>query len=81
MSNPEQDPGGFMHIYSVLARRIKNGEYPAGAMLPTENELAAEFGCDPGTAARALRHLQRLGLARRVLRKGYVSFGPDDHPG
>jgi DNA-binding GntR family transcriptional regulator len=81
MSNPQQDPGGSMHIYYVLARRIKNGEYPAGAMLPTETELAAEFGCDPGTAARALRLLHRSGLVRRVLRKGYVSFGPADRPG
>jgi hypothetical protein len=35
MSNPQQDPGGFVPIRSVLARRIKNGEYPAGAMLST----------------------------------------------
>ena len=41
--------------------------------LPTETELADEFGCGPDTAARALRALQREGLARRVLRRGYES--------
>jgi DNA-binding GntR family transcriptional regulator len=74
-----QDPGAYLHIYSVLARRIRDGEYPAGAKLPTETELAEEFGCGPGTAAQALRALQRNGLARKVPRKGLFSFGPDNH--
>jgi DNA-binding GntR family transcriptional regulator len=81
MNDPGQDPGTYLHIYSVLARRIRGGEYPAGAKLPTETELADEFGCRPGAAARALRALQRDGLARRVLRNGYVSSGPDAHQG
>jgi DNA-binding GntR family transcriptional regulator len=80
MGDPEQDSRAYLHIHSVLARRIRDGEYPAGAKLPTETELAEEFGCGPGTAAQALRALQRDGLAGRVLRKGYFSFGPDDHP-
>jgi DNA-binding GntR family transcriptional regulator len=81
MDDPEQDRGTHLHIYSVLARRIRDGEYPAGARLPTETELAEEFGCGPGTAARALRLLQLDGLARKVLRKGFFSSGPGDHPG
>ena len=81
MNDPGQDPGAYRHIHSVLARRITDGEYPAGATLPTETELADEFCCGPDAAARALRALQRDGLARRVLRKGYVSSGPDAHPG
>ena len=81
MNDPGQDLRAYLHIHSVLARRIRGGEYPAGAMLPTETELADEFGCGPGTAARALRALHRDGLARKVLRRGYVSSGPDAHPG
>jgi len=77
----EQDPQFFRHVHSVLARRIRDGEYPAGAKLPTETELAEEFGCAPGTAAQVLRTLQRDGLARKVLRKGYFSSGPDNHSG
>jgi DNA-binding GntR family transcriptional regulator len=80
VAGPEQGEGSLLRMYSVLARRIKDGEYPAGAQLPTERELAQEFGCGTGTAARALRLLQRDGLARKVLRKGFVSFGPGDHP-
>jgi len=81
MDDPEQDSRAYVHIHSVLARRIRAGEYPAGARLPAETELAEEFGCGPGTAAQALRALQRDELARRVLRKGYFSFGPDNHLG
>jgi DNA-binding GntR family transcriptional regulator len=81
MNDPGQSPGDYLHLHSVLARRIRGGEYPAGAKLPTETELADEFGCGPDAAARALRALQRDGLARRVLRKGYVSSGPDARQG
>ena len=81
MDDRDQDSGAWLHIRSVLARRIRDGEYPAGAKLPTETELAEESGCGPGIVAQALRALQRDGLARRVLRKGYFSFGPDNYPG
>src|SRR5689334_5801224 len=59
LNDPGQDPEAYPHVHSVLARRIKGGEYPAGARLPTETELADEFGCGPDAAARALRALQR----------------------
>lgn len=72
----DQDPVTLEHIHSVLARRIRDGEYPAGAKLPTETELAEEFGCRADTAVRALRLLQWDGLVRKVLRKGYFSIGP-----
>ena len=81
MNDPGQDPGTYLHVHSVLARRIRGGEYPAGARLPTEAELADEFGCRPETAARALRALHRDGLARKVPRRRYESSGPDAHPG
>jgi DNA-binding GntR family transcriptional regulator len=81
MNDPGQDLGAYQHIHSVLARRIRGDEYPAGAKLPTETELADEFGCRPDAATRALRALQRDGLARRVLREGYVSSGPDVRQG
>jgi GntR family transcriptional regulator, histidine utilization repressor len=81
MNDLQQDRGSFGYVHLAIARRIRCGEYPAGAKLPTEAELAEEFGCGPGTAARVLRALQRGGLARKVLRKGYFSSGPDDHPG
>jgi DNA-binding GntR family transcriptional regulator len=76
MSEPGRDSGVLGQIHSELVRRIRGGEYPAGAKLPSNSELAEEFGCRADTAARALRLLQWDGLARKVLRKGYFSAGP-----
>jgi GntR family transcriptional regulator len=76
MSEPGQDSGALKQIHTELVRRIRGGEYPAGAKLPSDRELAEEFGCRADTAARALRLLQWDGLARKVLRKGYFSAGP-----
>ena len=81
MVDPEQDQEAYLRIHAVLARRIRIGEYPAGARLPTTTELTEEFGCEPGSAAKALRALQRDGLAKKVLRGGYVSSGPGDYLG
>jgi GntR family transcriptional regulator len=76
MNEPGQDPGALEQVHSELMRRIRDGEYPAGAKLPSNRELAEEFGCQADIAARALRLLQWDGLARKVLRKGYFSAGP-----
>lgn len=76
MSEPGQDSGALEQIHSELVRRVRAGEYPAGAKLPGDRELAEEFGCGADIAARALRLLQWDGLARKVLRKGYFSAGP-----
>jgi DNA-binding GntR family transcriptional regulator len=76
MSDPGEDSGALEQIHSELVRRIRDGEYPAGAKLPSDREFAEEFGCRAEKAARALRLLQWDGLARKVLRKGYFSTGP-----
>jgi GntR family histidine utilization transcriptional repressor len=76
MSEPGQNSGALEQIHSELVRRIRSGEYPAGAQLPSDRELAEEFGCRADTAARALRRLRWDGLARKVLRKGYFATGP-----
>jgi GntR family transcriptional regulator len=81
MADPVPGQPAYLHIHSVLARRIRTGEYPAGATLPTAAELTGEFGCEPGAAAQALRALHREGLARKIFRRGYVSAGPGDQPG
>jgi DNA-binding GntR family transcriptional regulator len=76
MNEPGPDSGALEQIHSELVRRIRGGEYPAGAKLPSNSELAEEFGCRADIAARAMRLLQWDGLARKVLRKGYFSVGP-----
>ncbi|RSN53390.1 GntR family transcriptional regulator [Actinomadura sp. WAC 06369] len=51
-------------ITSALAARIVEGELDPGAWLPSERELAREFGADRSTVRRALRMLAGQGLVR-----------------
>ncbi|MGV9337934.1 winged helix-turn-helix domain-containing protein [Streptomyces sp. NPDC003688] len=55
-------------IADVLRERIRAGELKAGDRLPTQAELAGEFGVERGTVREALRMLQRDGLLSGVSR-------------
>jgi GntR family transcriptional regulator len=47
-----------------LRSRLAAGDLPAGARLPTETELSAEFRVSRPTVRAALRELETLGLVR-----------------
>ncbi|MEU6660398.1 winged helix-turn-helix domain-containing protein [Streptomyces sp. NPDC046821] len=53
-------------IADALRERIKTGELRAGERLPTQAELAEEFGVERGTVRQALRSLQEDGLLSNV---------------
>ncbi|MFB8775102.1 winged helix-turn-helix domain-containing protein [Streptomyces broussonetiae] len=53
-------------IADVLRERIRVGELKAGDRLPTQAELADEFGVERGTVRQALRALQEDGLLTNV---------------
>ncbi|WP_406837840.1 GntR family transcriptional regulator [Streptomyces sp. AHU1] len=53
-------------IADVLRERIRTGELKAGDRLPTQAELAVEFGVERGTVRLALRELQEGGLLSDV---------------
>ncbi|WP_155058952.1 winged helix-turn-helix domain-containing protein [Streptomyces blattellae] len=53
-------------IADILRNRIRAGELKAGERLPTQAELAAEFGVERGTVRQALRALQEEGLLNNV---------------
>jgi DNA-binding FadR family transcriptional regulator len=50
-------------VLDVLLERIAGGEYPAGALLPKEELIAAEFDISRGTAREALRALEERRVA------------------
>src|SRR5262245_36326218 len=52
-------------VQGELAERIDGGRLAAGTRLPSEPELAAEFGVSRATLREALRALERQGLVRR----------------
>lgn len=53
-------------IADVLRERIRGGDLRAGDRLPTQAELAEEFGVERGTVRQALRALQEDGLLTNV---------------
>lgn len=62
----------YMEIATEIKRKIAEGIYPAGAKLPSEPELAGEFGVSRGTLREALGILEKEG---KICRKhGIGSF-------
>jgi GntR family transcriptional regulator len=60
----------YNQIFLLLRNKILNGEYPNGAFLPSESELAGSFGVSRITAKRALNELAEAGLAVRQRGRG-----------
>ncbi|MFG3661451.1 GntR family transcriptional regulator [Streptomyces sp. NPDC047706] len=54
------------NIADTLRERIRGGALKAGDRLPTQAELAEEFGVERGTVRQALRALQEDGLLSNV---------------
>lgn len=60
----------YLQISDILRNKIKNGEYAAGDLLPSENDLLMEYSVSRNTAQRAIEDLVRDGLAIRIQGKG-----------
>lgn len=52
----------YEQIRDALRQRIADGTLPAGAQLPTEADLMAEYGVGRGTVREALGKLVNEGL-------------------
>lgn len=74
MSTP--DSSAFQPRYRALAQTLRDGitagEYPPGAQLPTEAELAKRFGMSRGTVVKAIDTLVSEGIVSK--RQGAGSF-------
>lgn len=57
-------------VRNEVLTRIRSQEWPAGALIPTEKELAAELGCARATVNRALRELADNGVLERRRKVG-----------
>src|SRR5919107_5572357 len=82
MQMPQRGSGAGPRLRSVsvqdeLRAGIDRGEFPAGARLPSEPDLAAELQVSRATLREALRAMESEGLLRR--RQGSGTFVAD-HP-
>jgi DNA-binding GntR family transcriptional regulator len=71
---PVVDPTSHVYVYAQVADAIeadvRAGRLPAGARLPGEQDLAAQYGIAKGTARRVAQELRDRGLALTVPNKG-----------
>jgi GntR family histidine utilization transcriptional repressor len=66
----------YQRILSEIRGRILSGEWQPGHHIPSENELAAEYGCSRMTANKAMSELAKLGLVERRRRSGSIVSRP-----
>jgi len=55
-----------------LLHRIVGGEFPAGSLLPREDELAAEAGVNRSAVREAVKRLEAQRLVKPVRRRGTI---------
>ena len=60
----------YYQVYTVLQQRIREGEWPADAPMPTEQDFAASFGVSRVTIRKALNMLQEEKLIVRQQGRG-----------
>ncbi len=63
-------PVGWEAIRAEVLRRIRVRDWAPGAVIPSETDLAQEFGCARATVNRALRDLAQAGVLERRRRAG-----------
>ncbi|KQU74653.1 histidine utilization repressor [Ensifer sp. Root31] len=66
----------YEQIKSAIDRRVETEEWPANFQVPSEEDLANEFGASRLTVRRALRELQTDGVLLRVQGRGTFVIGP-----
>jgi DNA-binding FadR family transcriptional regulator len=59
----------YLQVSERIREAIVSGRIPAGELLPTETELAAQFGVTRSTVREAIRLLEQGGLLGRAGRK------------
>ena len=77
--DPDAGPPGYVYmaVADHIAARITAGELPAGARLPGERELAAEYRVALTTGRRAIQELRERGLVITLPAKGTYVAGKD----
>lgn len=67
----------YARVKASLKQGLAAGRWPAGAQMPSEAELMAQFGVSRMTVTRALRELQAEGLVERS--QGVGTFAASLH--
>jgi len=71
----------YYQVYTVLAQRVREGEWSPEAAMPTEQEFARTFGVSRVTIRKALNMLQVERLIVRQQGRGTFALPPPRRPG
>ncbi|MCP2093059.1 MULTISPECIES: GntR family transcriptional regulator [Actinosynnema] len=63
---------GYRELAAVLREAIQRGDYPPGATLPKQEDLASEHGININTVRKTIAVLEAEGLVDSVRRRGTV---------
>lgn len=69
-SDADRAPITWQAIRAEVLRRIQARDWPPGAQIPNEADLARDFGCARSTVSRALREIAATGLLERRRKAG-----------
>lgn len=74
----EWDAAEFVYVQLAndLAARIERGEFPLGSRLPSEVEIAQQYGTAKMTVRRALEILRERGVIKTLHGRGSVVVAP-----
>lgn len=61
---------GYRDVKRIAIKRIQNGIWAPGTLLPSETNLAQELGCTRTTVSRAMRELAEEGYLERRRKAG-----------
>ena len=66
----------YRQLYEVLRKQIVEGVYKSGDLLPSENNLCAQYGITRPTVRHALDNMLNEGMIRKHKGKGSIVNGP-----
>jgi GntR family transcriptional regulator/GntR family frlABCD operon transcriptional regulator len=66
----------YRQLYEVLRKQIVEGIYKSGDLLPSENNLCAQYGITRPTVRHALDNMLNEGMIRKHKGKGSIVNGP-----
>lgn len=69
-------PPKFRRLEAAIKERIESGEYAPGDPIPSEHELARDFGMSRPTVVRALENLRHAGWIYTRMGKGSFAWRP-----
>jgi GntR family transcriptional regulator len=74
---PVRQPSLADQVYTIIMKEISAGMYPAGALLPSENQLAEKFNVSRPTIRAAFARLVERGYVKRQRGVGtYIADRP-----